>query len=69
MTDSENPNNRSRFLPIKDFLKGRSWPTKSSIRFYIFYNRHNFATRCVKRVGRRVLIDVEAFEKWIEEQS
>ena len=56
-----------RFQVIKDFLKNRSWPTKSSIRWYIHFNKYGFADRCVKRVGRRVLIDSLEFELWVSD--
>lgn len=58
-----------RFQVIKDFLKHRSWPTKSSIRWYIHFNKYGFADRCVRRVGRRVLIDRIAFEAWVTEHA
>lgn len=66
---TEQPITQQRFLPINDFLKGRSWPTKTSIRFYIYHNRYNFESRCVRRVGRKVLIDTQEFDKWILDQS
>ncbi len=56
-----------RFQTINDFLKGRSWPTASSIRWYIHFNKHGFADRCVKRVGKKVLIDTAAVDAWILE--
>lgn len=58
-----------RYQTIKDFLKDRSWPTKSSIRWYIFYNKYKFEDRCVKRVGKKILIDCNAFDQWIDDFS
>ncbi|SCA63581.1 hypothetical protein SCG7086_AW_00190 [Chlamydiales bacterium SCGC AG-110-P3] len=64
-TQSIEAHSAPRFQVIKDFLKDRSWPTKSSIRWYIHFNKYGFADRCVKRVGRRVLIDAIEFELWV----
>ncbi len=58
-----------KFQTVNDFLATRSWPTKSSIRYYIFYNVCNFESKCVRRVGRKVLINTEAFQVWLEEQA
>jgi hypothetical protein len=69
MQSSITLNQTQRFQTIKDFLITRSWPTQSSIRYYIFYNVCNFETKCVKRIGRKVLIDTNAFENWLLEQA
>ena len=60
---------KTRLVTCKAFLQDRDWPTPSSLRYYIFFNKYNFADRCVKRIGRKVLIDVEAFENWLQEQA
>ena len=60
---------QEKFQTVNDFLSTRSWPTKSSIRYYIFYNICNFETKCIRRVGRKVLINTEAFQVWLEEQA
>jgi hypothetical protein len=59
----------NRYQTVKEFVATRSWPTASSIRYYIFYNVFGFEAQCVRRLGRKVLIDTQAFESWIEEQS
>lgn len=59
----------NRYQTVKEFVAERSWPTASSIRYYIFYNVFGFEAQCVRRLGRKVLIDTYAFEEWIEKQS
>lgn len=59
----------NRYQTVKEFVAERSWPTASSIRYYIFYNVFGFEAQCVRRLGRKVLIDTYAFEEWIENQS
>ena len=43
--------------------------TESSIRWLIFNEKENGFSRCVKRVGRKVLIDIDEFEAWIANQT
>lgn len=60
---------KTQFVPIRDFLNGRSWPTASSIRYYIFFNKYGFTDKCVRRIGRKVLINLSAFDQWLQEQA
>jgi hypothetical protein len=59
----------SNLVTCRAFLKGRDWPTASSLRYYIYFNKYGFADRCVKRIGRKVLIDLSAFDRWLQEQA
>jgi hypothetical protein len=59
----------SNLVTCRAFLKGRDWPTSSSLRYYIYFNKYGFADRCVKRIGRKVLIDLSAFDRWLLEQA
>lgn len=40
--------------------------TESSIRWLIFNEKVNGFSRCIRRIGRKVLVDLDAFEQWIE---
>lgn len=40
--------------------------TESSIRWLIFNEKYNGFSICVRRLGKKVLIDLDAFEKWID---
>ena len=42
--------------------------TESSIRWLIFNEKTNGFKHCVRRIGRKVLIDLDAFEDWIDSQ-
>lgn len=39
--------------------------TESSIRWLIFNESQNGFSRCIKRLGRKILIDLDEFEDWI----
>lgn len=43
--------------------------TESSIRWLIFNEKANGFYTCVRRIGRKVLIDLDEFEKWIDLQK
>jgi hypothetical protein len=43
--------------------------TESSIRWLIFHEKTNGFSRCVRRIGKKILIDANEFESWIDEQK
>lgn len=43
--------------------------TENSIRWLIFHEKTNGFHRCVRRIGRKVLIDACEFEAWIATQG
>lgn len=42
--------------------------TESAIRWLIFNEEKNGFTQCIRRIGRKVLIDLDEFENWISKQ-
>lgn len=60
---------------IKPYLTVKQVPsrypafTEGSIRWLIFHEKTNGFYRCVRRIGRKVLIDLDQFESWIDEQG
>jgi len=61
--------NSSRLIPVKQFAKTHPWPSESGLRHLIFNCNDNGFDRVLKRVGRRILIDEEAFYKWVDNQN
>ena len=43
--------------------------TESSIRWLIFNANENGFDVCIVRIGRRVFIDLDRFEQWMDEQA
>lgn len=43
--------------------------SESSIRWLIFNGKDNGFTQCVRRLGKKVLIDLDAFETYIDNQK
>lgn len=43
--------------------------SQSSLRWLIFNGDSNGFSSCLRRVGRKVLIDLDSFESWIDSQQ
>lgn len=43
--------------------------SEASFRWLIFNEKTNGFSSCVRRIGRKVLIDLDAFESWIAKQG
>lgn len=58
-----------KIIPVTEWNRYHVWPTVAGLRYYIFNAEFNGFDKVVKKVGRRCLIDVEAFFKWVEERN
>ena len=58
-----------RFLSVLQFAAKHPWTTEKGLRQRIFRAQEAGFAACIKRVGRRVLIDEQAFFAWIDEQN
>lgn len=58
-----------RLFSVKQFSKEHPAFPEGGLRHLIFNEHTNGFHKCVRRVGRRVLIDEEAFFEWVEEQG
>lgn len=59
----------TRLIPVPDWCKNHDWPPLGGLRHLIFNEKANGFHKCVRRVGRRVLIDEKAFFDWVAEQN
>jgi hypothetical protein len=55
-----------RFIPVSKWNNYYSWPPIGGLRHLIFHAETNGFKHVIKRIGRRVLIDRLAYERWIE---
>jgi len=69
-------NNKLQFsvpnlMTVKQFTKNFSAFSTGAIRNYIFFEDTNGLKekRVIKRIGRKILIDVDKFFQWIESQN
>ena len=59
----------TKLIPVTKWNEFHVWPTEAALRFYIFNAEFNGFDKVIKRIGRRILIDEEAFFKWTEEKN
>ena len=59
----------SRLIPATDWQKYHVWPPVGGLRHLIFHEKTNGFSKCIRRIGRRLLIDERKFFEWIEERN
>ncbi len=57
---------KKRLIPLTEWNKHHAWPPIGGLRHLVFFAESNGFNKVIRRVGRRVLIDEEAFFNWIE---
>jgi hypothetical protein len=62
-------NKETRLIPVTKWHEHHAWPPIGGLRHLIFYEKQNGFAACIRRVGRRVLIDEAAFFEWVEQQN
>lgn len=58
-----------RLVTVKQCVEQGIYPNEGGLRSIIFNAEFNGFNKVIKRINRRVFIDVEAFYKWVEEQN
>ncbi len=57
-----------RVMPVKEFAL-RSNLSEAALRALIFNEEKNKFSKCIRRIGRRILIDEASFFQWLDEQN
>ncbi len=65
-TEDNGDERKNRLIPVTKWNDYHSWPTISGLRHLIFFEHTNGFNQCIRRVGRRVVIDEDAFFEWVE---
>ena len=60
---------KTRLIPVTKWNEYHPWPPIGGLRHLIFNEKTNGFCQCVKRIGRRVLIDENKFFQWAENQK
>lgn len=66
MEENRNP---SRLIPLTEWHKHHQWPPLGGLRHLVFFAKENGFNKVIRRVGRRVLLDEQAFFEWVEAQN
>ena len=56
----------SNFLTVKQFAAKHPAFSEASLRYHIFHEEKNGLNLALKRVGRKILIQEDAFFVWID---
>ena len=67
MSNEKKPNRR--FATVNQTSEIYPAFTVASLRYLIFHRKTNGFDKCIFRIGRKVLIDVDLFEAWIDERK
>ena len=62
-------NTQTRLIPVPNWQKYHAWPPLGGLRNLIFNKNRNGFNTVVKKVGKRVLIDENAFFEWVARQN
>jgi hypothetical protein len=65
------PNVQKRLSTVKNLssLYPDAGFTESTIRWLIFNKNENGFSSCICRMGRKILIDLDAFESWLDSEA
>ena len=55
----------SKLFTVKQWTSYHPWPPIGGLRHLIFHSKTNGFYKVIRKVGRRVLIDENAFFEWI----
>ena len=59
----------TRLLPLTKWNDFHIYPNQAGLRYLVFNADKNGFASCIKRIGKRVLIDEAAFFAWVETQN
>ena len=59
--------NSKEFFAVRQFCEHHAWATEGGIRHLIFHAQENGFHRCIKRLGRRILLDEAAVFEWLSD--
>ncbi len=69
MTSENNLNNQTRLIALVDWPKYHSWPPLGGLRHLVFHATSNGFDSVVRRIGRRILLDEQAYFKWVASKN
>ncbi|TNF29766.1 MAG: hypothetical protein EP329_14935 [Deltaproteobacteria bacterium] len=55
------------FMSVAAFAAAHKWPSERSVRHWLYQNTDGFRSRCARRIGRSVVLNVAAVWAWVDE--
>lgn len=62
-------NNGRSLLTVRQFAEKHPAFSEGSLRFIIFHARRNGFSQCIRRIGRKVLLNEAAVFRWIDARN
>lgn len=59
----------TQLIPLTAWPKYHPWPSIGGLRHLVFFAKENGFEKVIRRCGRRILIDENAFFQWIDSQA
>ena len=69
MTDCTASKLKTRYIPLTQWPKYHPWPGIGGLRHLVFFAGNNGFDKVIRRAGRRVLIDEQAFFEWMDREK
>jgi len=67
--ETQRHNQNGKLIPVTKWNNEHPWPPIGGLRHLIFNAEKNGFSKCVMRIGRRVLIDEDRFFEWARDQQ
>ena len=58
-----------RLLTVAQFCEAHPWAHPGGVRAWLFNRRTNGFDSCIRRIGRKILLDETAVFAWVDAQS
>ncbi len=66
---NESHTTNTRLIPLTQWNEFHVWPPIGGLRHLVFFAKTNGFDSVIRRVGRRILLDEQAFFAWVDEQG
>lgn len=66
---SQNPLETRSFLTVRQFSQKHPAFPEGGLRYNIFHAEKNGFAKCIRRIGRKVILDEQAVFRWVDEQN
>ena len=60
---------KRRLIPLTAWPSQHIYPPLEQLRALVFNSKTNGFERCIRRVGKRILIDEAQYFNWVDEQK
>ena len=58
-----------KLIPLTRWSSHHEYPNIAGLRHLVFHSEKNGFDSCIKRIGRRILIDEDAYFAWVDAQN